>query len=171
MKPPIVSVNITRQNENLLKLNPNLETTSHEKEVFFPFKDDDYVVALEYSREDALQNNVINPIGATHIWNEIFEKHWQLTGSSTDNIQNESVSASLLSLIHRITGSFYVQNSKNKLDENMYTPSLSLLQLIHFAQFAKDKIQELHTILLTMRHHLVFMSLCIAFSDIMSYIL
>ena len=123
-------------------------------------------MALEYSQEDALQNNVINPVGVIHIWNEIFEKHWQFTGSSTDNIQNESVSASLLSLIHRITGSSYGLNSKNKLDENMHTPSLSLLQLIHFAQFAKDKIHELHTILLTMRHHLVFMSLCIAFSEI-----
>ena len=63
---------------------------------------------------------------------KFFEKHWYFTGSFTDNCQNESISASLLTLIHRITGSSYDPHSKNKLTENTHIPLLSLLQLIHF---------------------------------------
>ena len=48
LKAPVVSVNLTRLNENLLKLNPNVETPSHNKEVFNSFKDD-FVAVLEYS--------------------------------------------------------------------------------------------------------------------------
>ena len=48
LKAPVVSVNATRPNENLLKLTPNVETRSHNKEVFNSFKDD-FVAALEYS--------------------------------------------------------------------------------------------------------------------------
>ena len=48
LKAPVVSVNRTGLKENLLKLNPNLETTSCNKEVFNSFKDD-FVAALEYS--------------------------------------------------------------------------------------------------------------------------
>ena len=97
-----------------------METTSRKKEVFICFKDD-LVAALEYSREHSLQNNAIHLSGAAHIiWNEIFEKHWDFTGSFTDNCQNESVSAWLLSLIPRIIGSSYDPNSQNKLKIRIY---------------------------------------------------
>ena len=35
---PVVSVNATRLKENLLKLNPNLEVTSHKRKFLFPSK-------------------------------------------------------------------------------------------------------------------------------------
>ena len=59
LKVPVVSVNVTRLKENLLKLNSNLETASCKKEVFISIKDD-LEAALEYSREYSLQNNVIH---------------------------------------------------------------------------------------------------------------
>ena len=37
--------------------------------------------------------------GAAHTWNEIFDKHWRFTVSFTDDCQNESILASLLTLI------------------------------------------------------------------------
>ena len=103
------------------KIYPNLKTTSRKKKIFDSFKDD-LAAVLEYSREHSLQNNAIYLSRVAHIiWNESFEKHWHFTGSFTDNCQNGSISASLLSLIHRITGSSYDPNSKKKLTEQAYS--------------------------------------------------
>ena len=66
LKVPVVSVNVTRLKENLLKLNSNLETESCKKEVFISIKDD-LEAALEYSREYSLQNNVIHLNRAAYI--------------------------------------------------------------------------------------------------------
>ena len=64
--------------------------------------------------------------------NQFFKKLWHFTGSFTENCQNESASASLLSLIHMITSSSYDPHSENKSTENTHIPLLSLSQLIHF---------------------------------------
>ena len=58
LKAPVVSVNATRLKENFLELNPHLETTSHNKEVFNSFKNN-FEVPLQYSREHSLQNKEI----------------------------------------------------------------------------------------------------------------
>ena len=72
LKAPFVSIRATRLKENLLKLNPNVETSR-----FISFKNH-LAVALGYSREHSLQTN------ATHLsivtqttHNEIFEKYCQ----------------------------------------------------------------------------------------------
>ena len=86
-KAPVVSGNVTRLKENLLKLNPNLEAISRKKEVFISFKNG-LVAALEYSQEHSLQNNAKQFSRAVHITqNNIFEKHWHFTSSFTDNCQ------------------------------------------------------------------------------------
>ena len=126
LKVQVVSGNATRLKENLLKLNSNLESTSRISIKY------DLAVALKYSREHSLQNNVILLNRAAHIRNEIFEKHWHFTSSPTDIWQNKSVSAFLRSLIQMITCSSDDSNSKNKLAENTHTTTLSLSQLIHF---------------------------------------
>ena len=58
LKAPPVSVNASILKEHLLKLDPNLETTSRKKEFFISFKDD-LVAPLVYFREDSLQNRMI----------------------------------------------------------------------------------------------------------------
>ena len=66
LKAPIVIVNVTRLKENLLNVDPYLEATSYKKEVFISFGDD-LAVALEYSWEHSLQNNVIHLNRAGHV--------------------------------------------------------------------------------------------------------
>ena len=74
-KVPVVSVNVARLKEHLLKLNSNLTTTSRKKEVFISVKDD-LEAALEYPREHSLKKNVIYLNRAAYIIRiEIFEKH------------------------------------------------------------------------------------------------
>ena len=63
-------------------------------------------------------------------------KQWHFTGSFTDNCQNGSISASLFSLIHRITGS-YDPNSKDKLTEHAY--SLIITFAAHSFQQSSSK--------------------------------
>ena len=86
-KAPIVSGNVTRLKENLLKLNLNLEATSRKKEVFISFKNG-LAAALEYSQEHSLQNNTKHFSRSVHIiQNKIFEKDGHFTSSFTDNCQ------------------------------------------------------------------------------------
>ena len=66
LKAPAVSVNASILKEHLLKLDPNLETTSRKKEFFISFKDD-LVAPLVYFREDSLQNRMIYFSRAAHI--------------------------------------------------------------------------------------------------------
>ena len=141
-KVPVVSVNVARLKEHLLKLNSNLTTTSRKKEVFISVKDD-LEAALEYPREHSLKKNVIYLNRAAYIIRiEIFEKHWHFTSISTDIWQNESVSALLLFLIHVITSSSDDLNSRNKLNENTHIPILSLSQLIHFNTVYQEENSE-----------------------------
>ena len=86
-KAPVVSGNVTRLKENLLKLNLNLEATSRKKEVFISFKNG-LAAALEYSQEHSLQNNTKHFSRSVHtIQNKIFEKDGHFTSSFTDNCQ------------------------------------------------------------------------------------
>ena len=94
---------------------------------------------MKYSRDYSQQNNAIHLSRAAQIRKEIFYKHWRFTINFTDDCQDESILASLLSLIHRITGSSYDPNSKNKFTKNTLIHLLSFLQLIHLTHFRQRR--------------------------------
>ena len=108
----VVSVNATRLKENLLKLNPNLKTTSRTKKIFDSFKDD-FVAALEYSREHSLQNNAIQ-LGELHILDGI------------KFLKNIGITSVTLLITVRMN-----QSQLRRITENTHIPSLSLSQLVH----------------------------------------
>ena len=98
--------------ENLLKLNPNLKTTSRTKKIFDSFKDD-FVAALEYSREHSLQNNAIQ-LGELHILDGI------------KFLKNIGITSVTLLITVRMN-----QSHLRRITENTHIPSLSLSQLVH----------------------------------------
>ena len=100
-----MTVNATRLKENILKLNSNLEANFHKKEIYILYKDN-LAAALEYSRDNSGVSDAMHLSKAAKIVrDEIVQSKLEFTGLFFRNCKVESVSRTLLSLMHMIAGS------------------------------------------------------------------
>ncbi len=124
-----ISVNATRLKEKLLQMNPNLEATPHNKEIFLSYKDD-LAAALKYSEEHNADSDLKNIIATSRmIRKEIFEVKQQFDGSFRNECQVDAVPHSLLVLINLIIGF-----NPSQIDDhaNQKKVGVSIAQLLQF---------------------------------------